>query len=162
MFRASPIYQAAIRWITPLGNLNPPEHTRPSDHIYFYFAAPDAGEQPAARLAGNWFAENGNAPLTFAYDTYDPSQVRIAFANVFVTGGVFGIAATDPAPRDVSAASGPILYTLTRGITGPPVSGTSSAARLVQMLTAARIQVEYVQPVANAAAFTAASRFAVR
>jgi hypothetical protein len=40
---------AAIRWITPLGNLNPPGHTLPTDHIYFYIADPDAGESPVAR-----------------------------------------------------------------------------------------------------------------
>lgn len=39
VFRASPTDQPAIRWITPLGNLNPPDHTLPTDHIYFYFAA---------------------------------------------------------------------------------------------------------------------------
>jgi hypothetical protein len=49
VLRASPIDQNAIRWITPLGNLNPPAHTTPTDHIYFYFAAPDAGESPVAR-----------------------------------------------------------------------------------------------------------------
>lgn len=40
---------AAVRWITPLGNLNPPGHTLPTDHIYFYIANPDAGESPVAR-----------------------------------------------------------------------------------------------------------------
>lgn len=40
---------AAVRWITPLGNLNPPGHALPTDHIYFYIADPDAGESPVAR-----------------------------------------------------------------------------------------------------------------
>lgn len=48
-FKASPIDPAAIRWITPLGNLNPPDHPLPTDHIYFYFADPDAGESPTLR-----------------------------------------------------------------------------------------------------------------
>src|SRR5204863_52360 len=48
-FHASPIAPETIRFITPLGNLNPPAHTTPTDHVYFYFANPDAGEQPAAR-----------------------------------------------------------------------------------------------------------------
>jgi hypothetical protein len=48
-FRASPIDPSAIRWITPLGNLNPPGHTTPTDHIYFYFADPDAGESIVGR-----------------------------------------------------------------------------------------------------------------
>ena len=49
VFRASPIALDSIRWITPLGNLNPPSHALPTDHIYFYFANPDAGESPLAR-----------------------------------------------------------------------------------------------------------------
>lgn len=44
VLKASPIDQNAIRWITPLGNLNPPAHTVPTDHIYFYFSDPDKGE----------------------------------------------------------------------------------------------------------------------
>lgn len=35
-FRASPVEQSAIDFILPLGNLNPPGHTLPTDHIYFY------------------------------------------------------------------------------------------------------------------------------
>ncbi len=34
--RASPIEPAQIDFILPLGNLNPPGHTFPTDHIYFY------------------------------------------------------------------------------------------------------------------------------
>lgn len=35
-FTRSPIDPAVIEFITPLGNLNPPGHTFPTDHIYFY------------------------------------------------------------------------------------------------------------------------------
>lgn len=35
-FTRSPIDVAAIEYVTPLGNLNPPGHTLPTDHIYFY------------------------------------------------------------------------------------------------------------------------------
>lgn len=35
-FTRSPIDPALIEFITPLGNLNPPGHTMPTDHIYFY------------------------------------------------------------------------------------------------------------------------------
>ena len=293
VFRVSPIDQAAIRWITPLGNLNPPDHTQPTDHIYFYFAAPDAGESPVARratffapadgivetllggaqleskifiratstlqyyldhiipdttlargaavtagqrlgttgsayavdlgvinqavtlafvnparyisdtlhadaplkyfeeplrsqlyarvqrlgsdldgridydvagrLAGNWFGELvPAAQLAFAYDTYDPSQVRIAFANAFVTGGVFAIAAGSPAPRDVSAANGLVRYTQTRATTGLPVGGTPSNTLLVQVLNDQRIQVELLPFPSAADAFTSAARIFIR
>lgn len=35
-FTRSPIDPAVIEFIAPLGNLNPPGHTLPTDHIYFY------------------------------------------------------------------------------------------------------------------------------
>jgi hypothetical protein len=294
VFRVSPIDQSQIRWITPLGNLNPPDHTLPTDHIYFYFAAPNLGEQPlarrtaffapadgvvttvlggvgtetkvfvrastttqyyvdhlileiplafgsaitagqrlgtsgtaygidlgvindtltlsfvnpsryigdtlhadaplkyfaeplrsqlyarvqrlgpeldgkidydvAGRLVGNWYGETSSAvQLTFAYDTYDPSQVRIAFASAFVTGGVFSIAPGDPQPRDVSAGSGAVLFTLARTITGPPPVGiTASNVLRVQMLSDQRIQAELFPLGAAADAFTSASRIFVR
>jgi hypothetical protein len=38
VFRAAPIPAVDIAYIQPLGNLNPPGHTFPTDHIYFYFA----------------------------------------------------------------------------------------------------------------------------
>jgi len=36
-FTASPIDPAFVEFIAPLGNLNPPGHTLPTDHIYFYY-----------------------------------------------------------------------------------------------------------------------------
>lgn len=36
VFTASPVDPAVLDFILPLGNLNPPDHTLPSDHIYFY------------------------------------------------------------------------------------------------------------------------------
>jgi len=36
MFTVSPIAVSAIEFVTPLGGLNPPGHTLPTDHIYFY------------------------------------------------------------------------------------------------------------------------------
>ena len=36
-FAASPIDPAFVEFIAPLGNLNPPGHTLPTDHIYFYY-----------------------------------------------------------------------------------------------------------------------------
>jgi hypothetical protein len=35
-FTRSPVDPAVIEFITPLGNLNPPGHTLPTDHMYFY------------------------------------------------------------------------------------------------------------------------------
>ncbi|MFI5179053.1 MAG: hypothetical protein ACHQO8_10835, partial [Vicinamibacterales bacterium] len=290
VFRSSPIAPGAIKWIVPLGNLNPPDHTTPTDHIYFYFADPDAGQSPVAlrtdffapadgtvtdvlanstttdrkvrvqvnstvffyvdhltpgvalargttisagtklgttglanaidlgvidqsltlpglinparyngdtlhtdaplkyfaeplrsqlyakvrrigadldgkidydipgRLVGNWFGERDQAPLTFAYDTYDPARVRIGIASDLALTGVFAIAATDPLPRDVSVASGLVSYTVARAR-----GGGALGHLLVQMLDDARIRVELVVPAgAPATAFTAAARIFLR
>ena len=46
VLKNSIIDPSAILWITPLGNLNPPLHTLPTDHIYFYFANPNTGGSP--------------------------------------------------------------------------------------------------------------------
>ena len=39
-FHVSPVAVDQIRFIVPLGSLNPPGHTLPTDHIYFYVADP--------------------------------------------------------------------------------------------------------------------------
>jgi hypothetical protein len=49
-FLVSPLEIKEIRFITPLGNLNPPGHTVPTDHIYFYFTNPDSCPCDLARL----------------------------------------------------------------------------------------------------------------
>jgi hypothetical protein len=270
----SPIDQSTIRWITPLGNLNPPGHTLPTDHIYFYFANPNAGESAVARrttvyapgpgtvtwvlggaagqetkilvrqtathsyyldhlipsfaitrdmaltagqslgttgsafaidlgvlddtrtvgflnparytnsdalhadaalkyyaepvrsqlyarvqrmgpdldgttnydvagrLSGNWFSTATAAPVSFAYDTWDPARVLISIGTGSVLG-VFGIAAGDPAPRDVSVATGVVLYTITRTYNGPsPPTGGATSWMLVQMTDDTRMRLE--------------------
>jgi hypothetical protein len=112
-----------------------------------------------ARLSGNWFGESDQAPLAFAYDTSDPSQVRIAVASGLPLAPItLGIAASDPRPRDVSVGSGLVRYTVTRaGIDGPV------GHLLVQMLDDQRIRVELIAPASEpAAAFTPAARVYVR
>lgn len=248
VFTASPIAESAIRWITPLGNLNPPSHALPTDHIYFYFADPSnetaagrrttfyapaggrvfaviggaAGQESKlfiratskiwfyldhlilssaiangavitagqalgtsgtaygvdlgvvneartlpgfvnpsrytvdtlsadgplkyfaeplrsrlyarverqgadldgkidfdvpGRLVGNWFITN-SASLSFVYDTWDPNRVLISMGAGQLIG-VFGIGAGEPNPRDVSVATGPVVYTLYSTSNGP-------------------------------------------
>jgi hypothetical protein len=52
-FTRSPIDPSAILFITPLGNLNPPGHTLPTDHIYFYHHVPG---QPSNGIQYDIFA----------------------------------------------------------------------------------------------------------
>ena len=49
-FLVSPLEIKEIRFITPLGNLNPPGHTLPTSHIYFYFTNPDSCPCDLGRL----------------------------------------------------------------------------------------------------------------
>lgn len=60
VFRALPLDESEIRFIVPLGNLNPPGHTFPSDHIYFYNRIP-------------------NTPFTGAVPVYAPGDGRVQF-----------------------------------------------------------------------------------
>ena len=118
------------------------------------------------RLSGNWFGQGDNIPLAFAYDTFDPGQVRIAVAGLprsgFYISLVFAIAAGDPFPRDVSVASGKVRYTLTNSRTGPPLGGTPSTRLLVQMLDEGRIRAEGFLYPSTADDFTSAAKTYVR
>ena len=79
---ASPIAQGATKWITALGHLNPPQHTLPTDHIYFYFANPNAGDSPVA-LRTPFFAP-GNGTVTFVIGGA-PLQVRSKWSTTSTT-----------------------------------------------------------------------------
>lgn len=105
----------------------------------------------AGRLSGNWFVGGTQAVLSFAYDTYDPLEVRISTARGNPQG-VFSIAASDPLPRDVTPASGLVRYTLKRAITGRPrftfADSGVIAYMLVQMTDDSRLRMEMF-PAAN-------------
>lgn len=273
VLKNSIIDPAAIKWITPLGNLNPPGHTLPTDHIYFYFTNPDAGGSPTAArttfyapgdgtvtwilggagqeskilvrqtstmtyyldhlilasgisvgtvltagqvvgttglayavdlgvindsvtigfvnpsrypdlemlhadaplkyytepvrsqlyakvqrlgpdldgtidydragtLAGNWYAQFGNAPMSFAYDTYD-GTVPLISTGVGAFQGVFGINSGTPLPRDVTFASGRVLYSLYATHNGPTRTVLATTHwMLVEMTDSTHIRVE--------------------
>lgn len=47
VFKSSPVAENNIAFVEALGNLNPPGHTFPTDHIYFYYADPDKGGTPS-------------------------------------------------------------------------------------------------------------------
>jgi len=69
IFSVSPIAESAIEFITPLGNLNPPGHTLPTDHIYFYHhlfhqsAPPFEVVAPAAGTAESVVQHNADQKL---------------------------------------------------------------------------------------------------
>jgi len=295
-FHAAPISPSAVRFITPLGNLNPPGHPTPTDHIYFYYAAPDTsdtiigrrtevfvpaagvvsfviggqnveskvmvsvtstmwyyldhvvpdipvavgtrftdgqhlgftgttayaidlgvinfglthpgildtakyvdetihGDAPlkyfdeplrsqfysqvqriggdldgkydfdvAGHLSGNWFNDPGGTfAISFAYNTYDPSQVRLSFGGLPLVG-VYSIGPGEPDPANVTVATGAVRYTLTTSRTGLPLPGFSPTVGtvLVQMLTDSRIEIESFVGTLGSATFTSNAKFFVR
>jgi len=50
-FHNSPIDPSAIEFIAPLGNLNPPSHTLPTNHIYFYNRLNNPSAPPSVVVA---------------------------------------------------------------------------------------------------------------
>jgi hypothetical protein len=51
-FSVSPIEVAAITNLEPLGAMNPPGHTIPTDHVYFYYVPINIGPVAAAKCPG--------------------------------------------------------------------------------------------------------------
>jgi hypothetical protein len=118
----------------------------------------------ADRLSGNWFTSD-SIPLVFAYDSWDPGQVVISVGGALLRSGIYTIDTSDPAPRDVSVASGLVRYTLYAGPgrpgappPGTGVPGPSVARLLVQMLDSLHIRAEMFAPGASADAFTGDAR----
>jgi hypothetical protein len=54
VFTESPIDLSAVEFVVPIGNLNPPGHTLPTDHAYFYHRLrnPNAPVQPVVAPSG--------------------------------------------------------------------------------------------------------------
>jgi len=82
--------------------------------------------------------------------------VLISLGSGFVPG-VFSIGANDPAPRDVSVASGRVLYTTIRTQSGPGAATTGSPFYwLVQLTDGTHLRTELSSTVL--ADFTSAAR----
>ncbi len=281
VFRASPLDEGDIRFIVPLGNLNPPGHTFPSDHIYFYNRIPPAppgapapvyapgdgtvqfvlvsgvesqigvrtgsflyyldhivldpavrvgvaltagqrigetgttaygidlgvineqktvffinplrypsttvhGDAPLpyfeeplrsrlygrvqrigaeldgrfdfdvpGRLVGNWFHESvpvtdsaspsaWSRHLAFVFDNYDPSRVRVAIGGTLPLIGAFAVPAGVPDPRDVTPATGRVVYRLLQPGGPGDAPGLQRGVLAVEMLDATTLRVEAI------------------
>jgi hypothetical protein len=86
-FSTAPVAAGDFLWIVSLGNLNPPGHTLPTDHIYFYYADP-AVENSWQKTFSIYAPANG----VITELLYQPSQVAgglgdykvtIVFSNTF-------------------------------------------------------------------------------
>jgi len=106
----------------------------------------------AGRLAGAWYdptvpSTGGDASwgptswpksLTFAYDYYDPAQVRITIGGTIATPGAWGIDPSDIRPSDVSVATGKVVYRLM----SPFDTYVQFGVMAVQMVSDTSIKVE--------------------
>ncbi|MFC1981762.1 hypothetical protein ACFLVN_05950, partial [Chloroflexota bacterium] len=70
IFSVSPLDVDRIYCIIPLGNLNPPSHTFPTDHIYFHITRQEGADRPDVAtlhspgdltITGVWASEHVNA-----------------------------------------------------------------------------------------------------
>lgn len=94
MLTVSPIDIASIRDLTPLGNLNPPAHTLPTDHLYFYAQFTGTREQIPVRSPGDVVvSEVGRrtrltgAPSVTEYSMvfFPCADLNLYFGNVVLT-----------------------------------------------------------------------------
>jgi len=74
-FTVSPVELEAITTIEPLGALNPPGHTIPTDHVYFSSQS-SGGQGPAIRAPGDVFLLEVSGPE----DLSRPGDFKIGFA----------------------------------------------------------------------------------
>ena len=84
-FNFSPVKISDIAYATPLGNLNPPGHTLPSDHIYFYLVNPDHRTPGDMDTMKEVYAP-GSGIVTWIYGPTPPgvdSKIQIKMTNTF-------------------------------------------------------------------------------
>lgn len=82
VFTVSPVELDETTTIEPLGALNPPGHTIPTDHVYF-FSAPRGGVGPTIRAPGDVYVLEVNGPE----DLSQSGDFKLSFA---LCDGVFG------------------------------------------------------------------------
>jgi len=105
----------------------------------------------AGTVAGNWFLEglaadreSSSGPgawpkmLTFVYDNFKPTEVRVVIGGTIDVAGIYTIPATDPLPENITQANGATILHLL-GF-GPRLF--DSRRLLVQLLNASTLRVE--------------------
>ena len=103
----------------------------------------------AGKLSGDWFlqgmpADSSYEPygwsrtVSFVYDFYDPSLVRISIGGTIGAAGVWGVDPAAPVPATVSTANGIVIYPLINPFDGGPPVGRL----LVQMVNDTQITIE--------------------
>ena len=84
-FSRSPMNLSDFKFATPLGNLNPPGHTLPTDHVYFYWVSPDHRTPGDMDTLRSVFAP-GSGTVTWVYGPNAPavdSKISVKMTNTF-------------------------------------------------------------------------------
>lgn len=141
--------------VSPWKYLTPALQAQVDPHIYRAPSAPDRDgridQGIAGRLVGDWFVQGMPADsswepfgwtrtVSFSYDYYDPSQVRISIGGTIGPSGVWAIDSTAPRPENVTPASGVVPYLLySQFDKGFPPTGLV----LVQMTNDSTVKIQY-------------------
>lgn len=141
--------------VSPWKYLTPALQAQVYPHVYRAASAADHDGRidfgVAGKLAGDWFLQGmptdsswqpfgWTRTLSFAYDYYDPAQVRISIGGTIGPAGVWAIDSTAPRPETVTTASGVVPYLLYSPFDkGFPPTGLV----LVQMTNDSTIKIQY-------------------
>ncbi|HEY9225446.1 MAG TPA: hypothetical protein VIP11_02285 [Gemmatimonadaceae bacterium] len=142
-----------LHYVSPWKYFTPELQAQISSHLYRVPSSADLDGRidfgVKGTLAGDWFlkgmpVDSSSGPygwtrsISFAYDYYDPSQVRLSIGGTVSAPGVWGIEPTAPRPAAVTPASGVIAYKLYSIFDVRPPYGVL----LVQMIDDSTIKVE--------------------
>jgi hypothetical protein len=141
-------------YVSPWKYFTPDLQAQIGPHMYRALTADRDGKIDfgiAGRLVGDWFlqgmpVDSSAGPygwtrsVSFAYDYYDPAQVRISVGGTIGPAGVWAIDSTAAPPENVSATTGLVRYKLYSPFDpGYP----STELLLVQMTNDTTIKIEY-------------------
>jgi len=142
-----------LNCVSPWKYFTPELQTQIYSHVYRAPTAPDKDGKidfgVAGRLVGDWFlqgmpADSSSGPygwtrsVSFVYDYFDPTQVRISIGGTVAPAGVWGIDSTATPPANISVASGLVAYRLYGIFDFKPLYGLM----LVQMVNDSTIKVQ--------------------
>jgi hypothetical protein len=146
----------SLYYVSPWKYFPPTMQAQIYPQVYRAPTAPDKDGKidysVAGELVGDWFLQGMPADssytsygwsrtVTFVYDSYDPSLVRIAVGGTIGNPAIYAIDSTGPRPETVTPASGMVAYRLYYYV-GTPGQTPQLGLLLVQMTDAATIKIE--------------------
>ncbi len=73
----SPLATSTLVWATPLGNLGPPNHVLPTDHVYLYFVDPWNGDASHNECSARPVYAAGAGVVTFVLQTEARGDTKV-------------------------------------------------------------------------------------